>query len=168
MGPSPPGFAYGAITLYGPPFQGSSAARSREVSGPPQNPTSPPGYPGRIRFGLLPFPSPVLGESRLISFPPATRMFPFAGFAYAASRPPTRRGRYTAYAHGTHKGAVSGLPHSGTRGSTAACAYPRPFGACPALRRRPSRAIHRAAYPTGCCSISPAAAASPPLRGAPA
>ena len=49
-----------------------------------QNPTSPPGHPKRIRFGLLPFPSPVLGESRLISFPPPTRMFPFGGFAYAA------------------------------------------------------------------------------------
>src|SRR5690349_21690912 len=30
--------------------------------------------------GLLPVRSPLLGESRLISFPPATEMFQFAGF----------------------------------------------------------------------------------------
>ena len=33
------------------------------------------------RFGLLPFRSPLLGESLLISSPPATEMFHFAGFA---------------------------------------------------------------------------------------
>ena len=32
-------------------------------------------------FGLLPVRSPLLGESRLFSFPPATKMFQFAGFA---------------------------------------------------------------------------------------
>ncbi len=31
--------------------------------------------------GLIPFRSPLLGESRLMSFPPATEMFQFAGFA---------------------------------------------------------------------------------------
>ena len=31
--------------------------------------------------GLVPVRSPLLGESRLISFPPATEMFQFAGFA---------------------------------------------------------------------------------------
>ena len=31
--------------------------------------------------GLVPFRSPLLGESRLMSFPPATEMFQFAGFA---------------------------------------------------------------------------------------
>ena len=36
------------------------------------------------RFGLLPVRSPLLGESRLISFPPATEMFHFAGFASSA------------------------------------------------------------------------------------
>lgn len=34
-----------------------------------------------IRFGLFPFRSPLLWESRLISFPPVTEMFHFTGFA---------------------------------------------------------------------------------------
>lgn len=33
------------------------------------------------RFGLLPFRSPLLRESLSISFPPATKMFQFAGYA---------------------------------------------------------------------------------------
>jgi hypothetical protein len=36
------------------------------------------------RFGLIPFRSPLLGESRLIYFPPGTEMFQFPGL------PPTR------------------------------------------------------------------------------
>ena len=38
----------------------------------------------RIRFGLFRVRSPLLTESRLMSVPPATEMFQFAGFA---SRP---------------------------------------------------------------------------------
>ena len=34
-----------------------------------------------IGFRLFPFRSPLLRESRLLSFPPATKMFQFAGFA---------------------------------------------------------------------------------------
>jgi hypothetical protein len=33
------------------------------------------------RFGLFRFRSPLLTESRLLSFPPATEMFQFTGFA---------------------------------------------------------------------------------------
>jgi hypothetical protein len=33
----------------------------------------------RTKFGLIPFRSPLLGESRLISFPPGTEMFQFPG-----------------------------------------------------------------------------------------
>ena len=33
----------------------------------------------RTKFGLFPFRSPLLGESRLISFPPGTEMFQFPG-----------------------------------------------------------------------------------------
>jgi hypothetical protein len=32
-------------------------------------------------FGLVRFRSPLLTESRFLSFPPATKMFQFAGFA---------------------------------------------------------------------------------------
>ena len=38
----------------------------------------------RAWFGLFPFRSPLLRESRLISFPPVTEMFHFAGFADCA------------------------------------------------------------------------------------
>ena len=40
-----------------------------------------PRYPGRcpVRFGLVPVRSPLLRESRLISFPPGTEMFQFPG-----------------------------------------------------------------------------------------
>ncbi len=41
-------------------------------------PTTPYSY--RIRFGLLPFRSPLLRESLLFYFPPLTKMFHFSGF----------------------------------------------------------------------------------------
>ena len=45
-----------------------------------------PTFPGSSGFiqketGLIRFRSPLLTESRLMSFPPATKMFQFAGFA---------------------------------------------------------------------------------------
>ena len=40
-----------------------------------------PRAPRRPRFGLVPFRSPLLGESLLFSFPPTTGMFRFVGFA---------------------------------------------------------------------------------------
>ena len=75
-----------------------------EVRSPPRcRPATPHGQRLRaltpVRFGLFPVRSPLLGESPrpllgdapasrrrrvLISFPPATGMFPFAGFASAA------------------------------------------------------------------------------------
>ena len=60
-----PGFPYGAVTRYGPPFQ-----------------TLP--VPKITATGLVRFRSPLLTESRLMSFPPATEMFQFAGFASLA------------------------------------------------------------------------------------
>ena len=59
------GFPYGAVTRSGPPFQ-----------------TLP--VPKSTATGLVRFRSPLLAESRLMSVPPATEMFQFAGFA---SRP---------------------------------------------------------------------------------
>jgi hypothetical protein len=55
-------FPYGAVTRYGPPFQ-----------------TLPVSC--HIATGLVRVRSPLLAESRLMSFPPATEMFQFAGFA---------------------------------------------------------------------------------------
>ncbi len=84
-GAGPPGFAYGAITLYGGAFQPTSATRCRPAgdripSREPSNTTSPPARRRRVWFGLSPFRSPLLRGSRLISFPPPTKMFPFGGF----------------------------------------------------------------------------------------
>ena len=44
-----------------------------------------PGKP--VRFGLFPVRSPLLGESRLLSFPPGTEMFQFPGLASACADP---------------------------------------------------------------------------------
>ena len=74
--------------------------------------------------GLLPFRSPLLRESRLISFPPGTEMFQFPGFASAGLciHPEDTLAR--------------GFPHSDSRQSKALCASCRTFGAWPVLRRR--------------------------------
>ena len=55
-------FPYGAVTRSGPPFQTVLVAKSQAA-------------------GLVRVRSPLLAESRLMSFPPATEMFQFAGFA---------------------------------------------------------------------------------------
>ena len=57
-----PGFPYGAVTRYGPPFQ-----------------TVP--VPKTEATGLVRVRSPLLAESRLMSFPPGTEMFQFPGLA---------------------------------------------------------------------------------------
>ncbi len=58
-------YPYGAVTHYGPTFQ-----------------TVPVAY--RQATGLVRVRSPLLTESRLMSFPPANEMFQFAGFASTA------------------------------------------------------------------------------------
>ena len=61
-------FAYGTLTLCGRTFQYRSAMLRLAVR---RGPTTP----GRVTpsgFGLFPFRSPLLWESRLISFPPGT------------------------------------------------------------------------------------------------
>ena len=58
-------FPYGAVTRSGPPFQ-----------------TLPVILPKAA--GLVRFRSPLLAESLLMSFPPATEMFQFARFASPA------------------------------------------------------------------------------------
>lgn len=82
-------FGYGAFTLSGSTFQWT-LLHPRFLT-PPQvrNPAKTAPQPPRCNgcsltqhgFGLLPFRSPLLGESRLISLPPGTEMFQFPGFA---------------------------------------------------------------------------------------
>ena len=70
-----------------PPYSGYSLGWSAfKVRGcHPLRPAFPcpttPRAPRRPRFGLVPFRSPLLGESLLFSFPPTTGMFRFVGFA---------------------------------------------------------------------------------------
>jgi hypothetical protein len=58
----PLNYPYGAVTLYGAPFLNASGCL-------------------RIVAGLVRVRSPLLTESRLMSFPPGTEMFQFPGFA---------------------------------------------------------------------------------------
>ena len=135
-GITPPAFPYGAITLYGGPFQGTSGRRAGVGPGP----ITP--HPRRVipyGFGLgsSPFPRRYSGNPILVSFPPPTWMFPFGGFPIPGRSP------------GSEAEAEASTPrrsHSEIPGSTPACGYPGLFAACHVLPRRPSRGIHRPAF----------------------
>ena len=84
------GFAYGAVTRCRGPFQAASATAClcdlppfARGDGRPA-PTTPlrtrPARQSRAhRFGLVPFRSPLLGESSFLSLPPVTEMCHFTG-----------------------------------------------------------------------------------------
>ena len=83
-------FAYGTIALCGATFQSLRLTRSFVTSRPAgRRIKSSPTTPDRqrlppvtsIEFGLFPFRSPLLRESRFLSFPRATKMFQFARLA---------------------------------------------------------------------------------------
>jgi len=126
-------FAYGAITRSGGTFQILQLTvglvtprRVRSSSDPaPQPPIGNACGLTPIEFGLFPVRSPLLGESRLLSFPRGTEMFQFPRFAS------TPYGFRSGYASITSRG----FPHSGIRGSRPACGFPRLIAACHALRR---------------------------------
>jgi hypothetical protein len=82
-------FTYGALTLYGARFHNASVSHrlcdSLEVLPPLRvGPTTPLQHRRQAvplqRFRLVPFRSPLLGESRLFSFPRGTEMFQFPRF----------------------------------------------------------------------------------------
>ena len=81
-------------------------------------------YAIRNPAGLVPVRSPLLRESRLISFPPGTEMFQFPGFASSGLcvRPVDTLAR--------------GFPHSESPWSMTLCVSHGTFGAWPVLRRR--------------------------------
>src|SRR6187549_3707274 len=97
-------FAYRAITVYGRPFQDRSTNT-------------------HATFGLLPVRSSLLGESRLISFPPGTEIFQFPGFA-----------PYT-YVFSARYSLRSGFPHSDISGSMSVADSPELFAGCHVLHR---------------------------------
>jgi hypothetical protein len=76
-------FSYGAITLYGRPFQATSDQGVRLSTGP--KPHIPSGFHQKVRFVLFPFQSPLLRESLLLSSPAPTRMFRFRASPMAKS-----------------------------------------------------------------------------------
>ena len=110
-------FAYGALTLYGPPSHAGSAARAASFSAALQ-PRARLDAPG---LGWSPFARRYSGSHCCSPFLRLLRCFSSAG-----SPPPLRRMPHLP---------CGGLPHSGVRGSMAARASPRPFAACRALRR---------------------------------
>ena len=106
-------YPYGAVTLSGRPFQAAPVPHSRMSRGP-----TTPRAPRPARFGLVPFRSPLLGESlACFLLLPLLRCF-------SSRRSPTSRCRLSA-----------GFPHSDTPGSTAVCASPGSFAACRVLHR---------------------------------
>ena len=131
---SPRPLSYRTVTFCGAPFQTLQLGlgfltprpgRSLNRSGP----TTP--TPQRLRaitrhrFGLFPFRSPLLGESRLLSLPTGTEMFQFPALA--------------SYAYGFSAGSAGisrrGLPHSGIPGLASVCDYPGLIAAYHALHR---------------------------------
>jgi hypothetical protein len=80
-------FVYGTIALCGARFHVlrlstglvTPAGRRTSRADALQPPTGNACALAPARFGLIPFRSPLLGESRLISFPPGTEMFQFPG-----------------------------------------------------------------------------------------
>ena len=83
-------FAYGAGTLYRRPFQivrlrnrflTPRRRRDDVTSGPATPPIQRPRAITYLGFRLFPVRSPLLGESRLLSFPPGTEMVHFPGLA---------------------------------------------------------------------------------------
>ena len=97
---------------------GLASSHSRRKRGP-TTPGTPEDGP---RFGLLPFRSPLLGESLdYFLFLRVLRCF-----SSPRSPPRTKNG---------DTGKAGGLSHSETRGSKATCAYPRIIAACHVLHR---------------------------------
>src|SRR6202008_1957746 len=92
-----------------------------------------------VPTGLFRFRSPLLTESRLISFPPGTEMFQFPGFA-----PVTYEFSYR-YCRS------SGFPHSDISGSKLVCQLPEAFRRLP----RPSSPSIAKASTTCTCSLDP-------------
>jgi hypothetical protein len=143
------GFPYGAVTRYGPPFQ-----------------TLP--VPKSTAAGLVRFRSPLLAESRLMSVPPATEMFQFAGFA-------SRTYEFSA-GYPQELPLAGGLPHSEIPGSTIARISPGLFAACRVLHRLSvprhppdallSRSITRDAHPADDPKITRTASRPPENRRA--
>lgn len=114
----PPGFAYGAFTLYGVAFQllllpvgfVTSPEAGRLLTDMSHYPDVAKAAAMALRrFRLFPVRSPLLRESLSVSFPRATKRFYFARFGSSFEDTSLWAG---------------GFPHSGILGSTLACSSP--------------------------------------------
>ena len=127
-------FGYRAITLYGRPFQAVRLCRLLVTPRPRCIPVQlPPTTPDAQRihaipgtqFGLFPFRSSLLRESRLLSLPPGTEIFHFPGLASTSY----------GFRCGCDSITCRGFPHSGTPGSTPVSGFPGLIAADYALHR---------------------------------
>ena len=92
------GFAYGGLTLFAEPFQVLLLPRRFVTPRHPckddhrtlQLPSSNACRLALVGFRLVPVRSPLLGESRLISFPAGTEMVQFPAFAHADRHDPVQ------------------------------------------------------------------------------
>ena len=146
LGSRLPRFTNGAVTLYGPAFQQSYAPAVGRNPSP--HPTSPSARRTRVRFVLLRFQSPLLTESRLISFPAGTKMLQFPASPFAPC--------------GANRMRKS---HSGIPGSKPACGSPGLCAACRALHRLPSQVIHQWTFWSLLCQDHPPMRSSKGLHG---
>jgi hypothetical protein len=130
-------FAYGAFTLYGDGFHRLPLTRRFVTSRPlcgtiKTGPTTPewkrPQAVAPSRFGLFPFRSPLLRESMFLSFPPATKMFQFAGLP-----PPPYVFRW-----GYPRITTGGFPHSEIPGSKLGQQLPGAYRSRPRPSSAPS------------------------------
>ena len=109
------------------------------------------------RFGLFPVRSPLLGESRLLSFPEGTEMFHFPSF--------TSLGYVLFRAMGGMN--LHGLPHSEIPGSMPVSGSPRLFAAIHVLHRlstprHPSHALTSLTITVSSLKEAPALVDKPP------
>jgi hypothetical protein len=133
----PNAFVYRALTFCGASFHPLRLANDFVTSRPAgRRIKTSPTTPARQRlppitsreFGLVPFRSPLLRESRFLSFPPVTKMFQFTGLP---------SGPY-GFRHGHARITTRRFPHSDIPGSKVGQHLPRAFRSRPRPSSAPS------------------------------
>ena len=122
-------YAYGAVTLYGGPFQATSASLKRRRLGP----ATP--HPHHVSMVGSVCPTP-LSVAPTQGIPIGFFSSPYLDASVRGVPAPCPERRWLPTGRKSH----SAIP-----GSTATCAYPGLIAACHGLPRRPSRAIHQVA-----------------------
>lgn len=114
-------FNYRAVTVFGGPFQvASSTVILGNSNGVSYNPKTHASW-----FGLIPFRSPLLRKSHLLSLPSGTEMFQFPELPSVTYE----------FSDGCYPITDSGFPHSDIPESTLTYSSSRHIGVCPVLLR---------------------------------